>query len=260
MLDAISASVVQNSAWRSRWMIWVEIFAAFSPSFSQTARSIAGSRCACVPDRSAQLPDADAFLRLRQSFLRPPEFVEHQRQLQSERDRLGVNAVAAPNHRRHFESARLRGDRRPQSRPNLSPEFQHASVSWTARVVSRISDEVSPWCIQRAAGPTEEATFSRKAMTSWFVRFSISAISGMENRARFRISTASAFGIWPQLGHRLTRQRFDLQPDFELALVRPKFAHLRPGISIDHRRKIKAARENGKRFVHKKAPLRRTNR
>jgi hypothetical protein len=40
----------------------------------------------------------------------PPEFVEHERQFQTKRDRLGVNAVAAPDHRRHFESARLFGD------------------------------------------------------------------------------------------------------------------------------------------------------
>ena len=34
-------------------------------------------------------------------------------------------------------------------------------------------------------------------MTSWFVRFSISLISGIEKRARSRMVTASAFGIWP---------------------------------------------------------------
>ena len=46
-----------------------------------------------------------------------------------------------------------------------------------------------------------------------------------------------------QLGHRFTGQRFDLQPDLELALFRPKLTHLRPGITIDHPRKIKARRE-----------------
>jgi hypothetical protein len=50
-------------------------------------------------------------------------------------------------------------------------------------------------------------------------------------------------GDQAQLGHRFASQRLDLEPDLELALIRPKFAHLRPGISIDHSRKIKARRE-----------------
>ena len=65
-------------------------------------------------DRSAQFPDANSFRCLRQSFLRPPEFVEHERKLKPESDRLGVNAVAPANHWRHFESARLRGNRGSQ--------------------------------------------------------------------------------------------------------------------------------------------------
>ena len=49
MLEAITARVVMNSACRSRCTICVEIVAGFNPSFSQTARSIFGSICACVP-------------------------------------------------------------------------------------------------------------------------------------------------------------------------------------------------------------------
>ncbi len=82
----------------------------------------------------------------------------------------------------------------------------------------------------------------------------------MEKRARCRISAASVFGNLAQLGHRFAGQRFDLQPDLEFALVRPKLAHLRPGITIDHPAKIKARARNGKRFVRKKAPLRRIDR
>ena len=46
-----------------------------------------------------------------------------------------------------------------------------------------------------------------------------------------------------ELGHRLAGEGLDLQPDLELALVRPELAHLRPGITIDHAAKIKARRE-----------------
>jgi hypothetical protein len=46
-----------------------------------------------------------------------------------------------------------------------------------------------------------------------------------------------------QLGHRFARERFDLQPDLELALIRPKLTHFGPGITINHWMKIKARRE-----------------
>src|SRR6266446_6512014 len=42
-----------------------------------------------------------------------------------------------------------------------------------------------------------------------------------------------------KLCHRLTGEHFNFQPDFKLSLVRPDFAHLWPGITVDHARKIK---------------------
>src|ERR1700758_5147288 len=62
----------------------------------------------------ADFADADALTCLRQPLLRAAEFVEHQRKLQAKCDWLRVHAVAAPNHRCHFEPARLRGDHRTQ--------------------------------------------------------------------------------------------------------------------------------------------------
>src|SRR5438046_10051762 len=49
--------------------------------------------------------------------------------------------------------------------------------------------------------------------------------------------------------HRLTSEYFNLQPDLELALVRPDFAHLWPGITVDHCGKIKATDLCEKCFV-----------
>src|SRR6516165_8071405 len=51
-----------------------------------------------------------------------------------------------------------------------------------------------------------------------------------------------------QLGHRLAGEHFDLQPNLELASVRPDFAHLWPGITVNHANKIKATRMRGKPF------------
>src|SRR4029434_9328923 len=50
-------------------------------------------------NRSADLSNADAFAHLGETLRGPRKFIEHQRQLQSEGDRLSVNAVAAADHR-----------------------------------------------------------------------------------------------------------------------------------------------------------------
>jgi hypothetical protein len=49
--------------------------------------------------------------------------------------------------------------------------------------------------------------------------------------------------------HRLAGENFNIQPNLKLALIRPDFAHLWPGITVNHRRNIKAARAWEKRFV-----------
>src|SRR5712671_5367919 len=51
-----------------------------------------------------------------------------------------------------------------------------------------------------------------------------------------------------KLCHRLAGEHFNFQPDFKLSLVRPDFAHLRPGITVDHAGNIKATAVSEKRF------------
>src|SRR5213593_1726424 len=53
-----------------------------------------------------------------------------------------------------------------------------------------------------------------------------------------------------QLGHLLAGEHFDLQPNLELAFVRPDFAHLWPGITVDHSGNIKASGLSEKAFVN----------
>src|SRR5438105_13407406 len=64
-------------------------------------------------DRAADLTYANALACLDKALFCAPEFVEHERKLQTKCDRLGVNAMATPNHRRHLESPRLFSDCRP---------------------------------------------------------------------------------------------------------------------------------------------------
>ena len=95
-------------------------------------------------DGAAQFPDADPLGGLREPLGGAAEFVVHQRELQPERDRLRVNAVAAADHRRHFVTPRLRRDHLAQAERCRRREFSRASVNCTARVVSSRSEEVSP--------------------------------------------------------------------------------------------------------------------
>ena len=62
----------------------------------------------------AQFANADTSECLQETFFGSGEFVEHERELQSESDRLGVNAMAPADHRRHFVTPRLVGHNAPQ--------------------------------------------------------------------------------------------------------------------------------------------------
>ena len=84
------------------------------------------------------------------------------------------------------------------------------------------------------------------------MRFSISLISGIEKRARLRISAASALRDLSDRRHRLAGERFDLEPDFEFPLLGPEFAHRRAGITIDHRVNIEKRAARGKAIRGKK--------
>ena len=80
-------------------------------------------------DRAAEFADAHAFQRLREPLLGPAEFVVHERELQSERDRLGVDAVAAADHRRRFEIGAPGRRSRARSSRMSSSRIPQASLS-----------------------------------------------------------------------------------------------------------------------------------
>jgi hypothetical protein len=69
-----------------------------------------------------------------------------------------------------------------------------ASRICSACAVSITSDEVSPKCSQRAAGPTRSATAVVNAITSCCVVCSISSIRAMSKPAFARTSRAASAG------------------------------------------------------------------
>ena len=60
--------------------------------------------------RAAQFSYANTLARLTQAFFSASEFIKHQRELQTKRDRLSMNAVAAPDHGRLLVFTRLFAD------------------------------------------------------------------------------------------------------------------------------------------------------
>src|SRR5439155_13043960 len=54
-----------------------------------------------------------------------------------------------------------------------------------------------------------------------------------------------------KLSHCFAGEHFNLKPNLKLAFVRPNPAHLWPGVTINHFRKIKAGAKREKRFVYK---------
>ena len=99
----------------------------------------------------------------------------------------------------------------------------------TAKAVSTISLLVRPKCSQRLAGaPMFSATLVVKAMTSWLSVFSSSLQrSSVERGPGFHLREI-LFRHEPSADQRLAGEQFDLQPDFQLALLAPDFPHFRP--------------------------------
>jgi hypothetical protein len=76
-------------------------------------------------------------------------------------------------------------------------------------------------------------------------------LEDFRNRESRSLSNFSGVFFWDlaALSHRFAGEDFNLEPDLKFARVRPELAHLRPGITIDHRENIKARFRRGKCFM-----------
>ncbi|HEY8669667.1 MAG TPA: hypothetical protein VIL63_02410, partial [Terriglobales bacterium] len=79
----------------------------------------------------------------------------------------------------------------------------------------------------------------------------------VDRKAR-AFSDFSGVSLWDlaQLCHRLAGEDFDLEPNPKFSLLGPKLAHLRAGITIDHRARLRS-RTHPER-AKKEASLKRT--
>ena len=109
---AITASVAKNIAWRSRGITWVETGSGVSPSFAATYSSTRGSTEAKVPDRPADRRHRHLGARRHQPRAVAGELGIVAGELQPERRRLGMDAVAAADRQRVLVLERARLQRR----------------------------------------------------------------------------------------------------------------------------------------------------
>ena len=99
---AISASAMKNAACRSRGMIWVETGSGSRPSFFATCASTARVDIGEGADRAGNLAGRDFLARGDEAVAVAGELGVMPGELQPEGRRLGMDAVAARDHRRVF--------------------------------------------------------------------------------------------------------------------------------------------------------------
>jgi hypothetical protein len=92
----------------------------------------------------------------------------------------------------------------PSNRSRSASSTSALARSCIASPVSSTSDDVSPWWIHRPSSPTDAATTSTNAATSWRVTRSRSRTASTSNDARSRHARASSFGTTPTAAHAST--------------------------------------------------------
>ena len=177
-------------------------------------------------DRTAQLTHRDAFAGLAQAFLGAAELVVHQRELEAEGDRLGMDAVAAPDHRGVLERPRPFGHDRAQRRQVLQQEIagrRHLHGQGGVEDVRGGQPLVNP-----PRGRTDVGSHVFKERNHVVLRALLDLVDLVDREPRLR---ADGLGVLlrdePGFRERFAGKDFDLQPDRVFALLRPEGTHLR---------------------------------
>ena len=190
------ASTAISSAWRSRWMTCDDTSAAFSPRRWQMRASTDGSRCANVPTAPDTFPKE---IVSRACSTRSRSRCSSAYQSASFSPKV-IGSAWTPCVRPIIGVCRCSSARSRTA--SMAPAMSFTITSQASRIcsacaVSMTSEEVSPKCSQRAAGPTRSATAVVNAITSCCVVCSISSIRAMSNDAFARSSRAASPGMIP---------------------------------------------------------------
>src|SRR5258705_5943506 len=190
-------------------------------------------------DRAGKLAHGNRFPRGLNPLESAAKLVIHQGEAPAESGRLGMNAMAAANHRRELMFPGLAGDNLPQS-PDVFDEdvrrFQHLHGEGRVHDVAAGQAEVEP-----AAGRcadvfgdvgSEGDNVVIEGAFEFLASVHVESGPGLHLREVF-------FGHQALSAERLAGKQFDLQPDFELALVAPDFPHRGARVTLNHSGKVR---------------------
>ena len=184
-------------------------------------------------DGAADFADADTLAHFAEALERAGEFVIHQRHLQAETDRLRVDAVAAADHRGEFVLLRADGHRLAQGEEigfEQIAGLEHLDGDGRVEQVGRGETLVNP-----ARGGADILGDILEERDDIVVRafFDLADFFDVESSLGADFGGVG-FRDRAEFGHRLTGEGFDLEPDFEFALLGPNGPHFRQGIAFDH--------------------------
>ena len=176
-------------------------------------------------DGAGKFSNSDSFANRFQAFQRSGELVEHQRELQTHCRRLGMDAVTATDHRDELRFARATFNRfaqvlnvRNQDVRGLNHLHSERSVEYVAAGQA----EMQPATRRRAdvfrdvGGKSDDVVIERALQ--FFAPLDVERGLGPHLReVLLRHDTGGDEGFG--------REQFNLQPDLELALLGPDFAH-----------------------------------
>ena len=192
-------------------------------------------------DCSGEFSDPDAFPRLLQPFQGAAKLVIHQRHFQAEGDRLGVDAVGAPDHRRELEFPRFFRDRNAEGAEILQQHaggFVHLHRQGGVEHIGGGHPVVNP-----PGGRPDVAGDVFQECNDVVIGSFLDFLNIGQVKARlFANGDGVLLRDHAEFGLGLAGEHLDFKPDFVLVLLFPERSHLWKGITVDHPVRIRTAR------------------
>ena len=220
------------------------------PSFLQTYSLDARRKVRAGADRAAEFADGDDFAGAFKALERAAKFVVHQRQLQAERGRLGVDAVAAADARREFVFLGAPVAMDGQQLLHVGDEdvraLHHLDGEGGVNDVAAGQAEMEPAAgvvvdfFGDGGGEADDVVIER-LFQFLLARDEAGQIGEPFVRAAFDFGEIGARHD-AFLDQCLAGEQFDLQPEPELVFVGPDGPHFRSGIARNHAHEPKMSR------------------
>ncbi len=194
-----------------------------------------GDRCAYVPTAPAIFPTAISRARRLEPRAAARDLRVVPGEREPERDRLGEDAVAAPDHRRLRVLARAVARARRGACRTARAACRPRRASGSRATCRARRSTSSRGAASARSSPASSSTCVRNAMTSCFVVRSISSMrAGSSTIFLARIAAAVPRRDEARVFHRLARRELDLEPHGEAARGGPELGEVGGGVARDH--------------------------